>query len=249
MQGRFAEAESFEREALRLNPDDGHEPFNNLSETLARLQKWTEAESVCREAIRLKPDNPWTHYILGCSLGNQDKHVEAIAAYRESIRLNPNRTWAAHSNLGEALVEQAKSAGETPPWDEVTAEFVRAIELSKDERNLRASLATYRTLAQWDETFKRVAALQPNDPMLWIGRAQNRALTDRWAKSSAADYAKVIHKLPASYNENTEYAYLLVLLGDADGYQRFCHELVQRRKRERRRGNLADRLGRAACSM
>ena len=131
-----------DREAIRLKSNDNG-AFLGLCDTLAHLQKWTEAEAACREAIRLNPNSAFIYFVLGSSLAEQDKLVEAIAELRESLRFNPAYLWA-HLNLGEVLVSQAEAAGKTPPWDEATAEFVRAIELSQDQRNNDATIASYR---------------------------------------------------------------------------------------------------------
>ena len=86
---------------------------------------------------------------------------------------------------------------------------------------------TARELAQWDEIFDRVAKLQPDEPTLWIGRGEYHALCSQWTQA-AADFAKVVHNRPAGSDESVEYAFLLLLLDDSKGYQRFCQELIDR---------------------
>jgi tetratricopeptide (TPR) repeat protein len=71
-----------------------------------------------------------------------------------------------------------------------------------------------------------VAKLRPDEPCLWIGRAQYRALRGRWAEA-AADYAKVILSRPIE-DDCIEYAGLLLLLEDKTRYQQFCNDLVTR---------------------
>ena len=82
-------------------------------------------------------------------------------------------------------------------------------------------------MAQSDEAFDRVAQQRPADGVLWIGRAEDRALRSRWT-DALADYEKVIHQRPTAGDETTEYAYLLVLLNKTEGFEQFCRELMAR---------------------
>jgi len=105
-QGRFVEAESCFREAVRLNPDDEVNHYW-LGVALHDQGRFVEAESCFREAVRLNPDDEVNHYWLGSSLHKQERFVEAESCFREAVRLNPDDE-VNHHWLGVALRDQGR---------------------------------------------------------------------------------------------------------------------------------------------
>jgi tetratricopeptide (TPR) repeat protein len=101
--GRYEEAETAYREAIRTDPDHAT-AHNNLGVALAYLDRYAEAETAYREAIRTDPDHATAHYGLGNALINLDRYAEAETAYREAIRINPDYA-TAHYELGNALFD------------------------------------------------------------------------------------------------------------------------------------------------
>ena len=89
-------------------------------------------------------------------------------------------------------------------------------------------VAICKILAQSDEAFDRVAQQRPADGALWIGRAEDRALRSRWS-DALAEYAKVILQRPSAGDENTEYAYLLVLLNNRRAFSNSATSLSRDR--------------------
>ena len=223
-QGKRAEAETAAREAIRLNPSESGAHLG-LAIDLEMQGKHAEAQTAAREAIRLAPDRMAGYLLLATASFQQNRYAEAVVAYRDAIRLQPNEA-PLHSRLGEVLVKQAEATGGTPNWDDAAAAYVQAIDLSKGAPN-GDDQHQFRALAKHDELFDQVAKQRPDNPKLWLGRAQNRAFRGRWAEA-AADYAKVVHDLPLTSNVSTDYAYLLLLLNDTAGYQNYCKELIRR---------------------
>ena len=230
-QHKWAEAEQAAREAIRLRADF-YRANAVLGVVLSHQHKYVDALAVYRETLRLKPDDAQTYENLGEALVEHAESEsktppwdEALAAFREAIRLKLDKG-SVHSKLGVALVQQARAAGEIPPWDEAAEAFAQAIDLRK-QKHEDDNLDDFCTLGQWDELFNRVLKLRPDEPALWIGRAQSLALRGQWAEAKA-DYAKVIYDRPVNGDETTDFAYLLLVLGDTDGYQKFCHSLVER---------------------
>jgi tetratricopeptide (TPR) repeat protein len=89
-----------------------------------------------------------------------------------------------------------------------------------------ARARTYINLGLWDKAageFAAAAKALPDDPDLRVERGRFYALRNQWARA-AADYAKVIEARPVR-DDWFEYACLLLLSGDAAGYQRLCARL------------------------
>ena len=228
-QGKFAEAELAFRGSIRLNPNDSIE-HANLAKCLLDQGKLTAAEEEAREAVRVKP-NYESERCLGQVLSRQAKYAEAEAAYRDASRLKPDDALA-HCELGQVLAKQIQAAkgdaaGNMPSWDDATAEFLRAVDLSKDSRYQSPRVNVCLVLAQFDEAFDSVAKLRPDDTALWVGRAEYCGEVQPVGRSGA-DYAKVIHDRSNAGDETVEYAYLLLVLGDLPAYQNYCKELVSR---------------------
>ena len=155
--------------------------------------------------------------LLGNCLVRQGKHAEAEESFRSAVRLVPD-DYEAHMALASELVDHAEASDKTPPWDEAAGEFVRALDLSDDRLYHGSRIVVCCTIAQHDQVFDRVMKLRPDEPALWIGALEICALRNRWTEA-AADYAKVIHARPVDGDEISEYAYLLVLINDAKGFE------------------------------
>jgi tetratricopeptide (TPR) repeat protein len=126
----------------------------------------------------------------------------------------------------------AKAAAKTPPRDEVATEFARVMDLSEDNRSFASHLKNVcEHIARWDEVFDRVAKLRPKETALWVGRGQYRALREQWHQA-ASDLARVVRDRRLEDDSTFEYAGLLILDGDLEGYKKFCQELKVRLDRQ-----------------
>jgi protein O-mannosyl-transferase len=134
-QGRFDEAISHYREAIRLRGDNA-EAHYNLGLVLADQGRLDEAISRYREAIRLKHDYVEAHNNLGSALAARGRFEEAISHYREAIRLEDGFV-EAHNNLGIVLAQTGR-------FEEAIQQLRRALELDPHyaaaERNLNLAL-------------------------------------------------------------------------------------------------------------
>jgi tetratricopeptide (TPR) repeat protein len=134
-QGKFDEAISHYREAIRLRGNNA-EAHYNLGIVLADQGKFDEAISHYREAIRLKHNYVKAHNNLGYALAAQGKFDEAISHFREAIRLEDNYV-EAHNNLGIVLAQTGR-------FEEAIQQLRRALELDPHyaaaERNLNLAL-------------------------------------------------------------------------------------------------------------
>jgi tetratricopeptide (TPR) repeat protein len=104
------------------------------------------------------------------------------------------------------------------------------MDLSEDNRNFASPLKNVcEHIARWDEVFDRVAKLRPKETALWVGRGQYRALRGQWHQA-ASDLARVVRDRRVEDDSTFEYAGLLILDGDLEGYKKFCQELKVRLK-------------------
>ncbi len=215
--------------------------FANLGRAYERLNRWAEAIDVHKKCLKIrrtladqKPNDPDAKQALATSydcLARANLNSGSFAAgcdlYREFCRLMPERG-DAHAGLAEGLVMLAIASNETPPWDEAADEYVLAIDLSQDNYAPVSPRKTVcRSLARWDELFNRVVKLRPNETTLWVGRSQHWALSGQWHRA-ASDLERVVRERPLADECNVEYAGLLILDGDAQGYKKFCQELKAR---------------------
>ena len=213
----------------------------NLAVFYGRFGRIDEALKLDEETFQLAnaklgPNEDLTQSVLqnfGFTLLRPEAHAgeltyaKAITAFRESLRLNPKKGLS-HYILAVLLIRHAEAAGTTPPWDEAATEFATALDLLPHHgQSLFDRSNVCSNLARWDEAFNRVVQLRPDEPALWIGRGENRVQYSRW-KEAEADYAKVVHEQPVESNAIAEYAYLLVMSGDMNGYEKYCQTLAAR---------------------
>ena len=107
-------------------------------------------------------------------------------------------------------------------WDEAAADWTAVIRYA-GTASQRKQIA--REIARWPEVSDRVAANLPDEANLWIARAQDHALHNRW-QDAAEDYAKA--KAADSVGDALfEYAGALLLTDDRDGYEQICRDILQ----------------------
>jgi tetratricopeptide (TPR) repeat protein len=87
-QGRFEEAVSACREAIRRNPDY-YQAYANLGAAWARLGETRRAVGLYRKALKLNPRDPATQLNLGLALARLGSNVQAASHLREFLRLSP----------------------------------------------------------------------------------------------------------------------------------------------------------------
>jgi tetratricopeptide (TPR) repeat protein len=104
--GKLEKAITSYRQAIKLNPNSAW-AYNNLGETLSKLQKWDEAIAAYQEAIKLNPKPASFYYNLADAFLQQGNLDEAIAHYSKAIEIKPSFS-IGHNSLGEALAKQGK---------------------------------------------------------------------------------------------------------------------------------------------
>ena len=119
-QGRFDEAVSHCRQAVRINPNSAR-LHKSLGVTLAAQGNFGEAISSYHHALQLKPNYAEVYNYLGDALQSQGQLDEAVSSYSQALQLKPNYA-EAHNNLSVALQFKGQS-------NEAIAHLHRALEV------------------------------------------------------------------------------------------------------------------------
>jgi tetratricopeptide (TPR) repeat protein len=158
--GRYAEAETQVREALRSQPDSGM-LWKALSVCLSLQGR--DALDASRRAARLLPDDAETHANLGNALLRGTRFEDAAASYRRALEIAP-RVPEVCNNLGNAL----RGLGRP---QEAVACYARAIEekprFAEAYSNLGNALRSLGRLDQAIENFRHALEIKPQYPEAW----------------------------------------------------------------------------------
>ena len=205
-QQKYADAEPYYREAVRLEP--GNAVYNNnLGDTLFQQQKYSQAETYYNEAVRLAPDSALMHNNLGLSLEFQRKYVQAEIEYRAAVRLEPSNA-GYNNNLGDALRKQEKYLQAEPYYREAVrldpdnaykrnnlglslefqqkyleaeSEYREAVRLEATNasynNNLGDALYKQRKYAQAEPYYREAVRLEPNNSVYQENLKKIKAVT------------------------------------------------------------------------
>src|SRR5579875_3914858 len=161
--GRYAEAVTAYKEALRLKPDD-EAAWVNLGFAYDHLGQYDKAVSAEQEAIRLKPDDADAWRGLGAAYGLLGQYDKAVSASQEAIRLKPDDE-AAWVGLGVAY-------GHLEQYDKEVSAEQEAIRLKPDDADAWRGLgAAYGLLGQYDKAVsasQEAIRLKPDDEAAWF---------------------------------------------------------------------------------
>lgn len=157
--GKLAEAETFYRAAIDLDPDRPRS-WANLGLTVLRGGRIEEAIQCEREALRLDPTYVEAHNNLGIALHTMGALAEAGNHFRGALRLDPDHA-SATLNLG--VVRQ--TLGDVPGAEDL---YRRALTLGCDgarvHNNLALALAELGRLAEAEQACRDSLADQPGYP-------------------------------------------------------------------------------------
>jgi Flp pilus assembly protein TadD len=134
--GRFGEAESSWKEAIRLEsgrPTRSPWPSLNLGIMLTRLNRLDAAEARFRESIACDPGFALAHYQLGLALEKRGGTADAVAELEEAARLDPAAAEAQY-----ALARVYRRAGDNTKADRALQRF-EELKKKRDEKTGRAN--------------------------------------------------------------------------------------------------------------
>jgi tetratricopeptide (TPR) repeat protein len=155
-QKKYAEAESFCRRAIKLNPRY-LQAYSNLSFILAERGRLAEAKIMVLKAVELGLLPPAMRRDLGDWCAGLGLKSEAIDAYKGAIKLDPKDV-NSHHNLGNLYADLSRT-------DDAIAEYQRAIELQPEFAPPHNDLGIiYANLGRTDDAiaeYKRAIELDP----------------------------------------------------------------------------------------
>jgi tetratricopeptide (TPR) repeat protein len=159
LQGKFPEATTELREAIRLDPGFAR-AHAGLGLVLRALRNTQESAAAYQEAIRLDPDLIDAHNGLAVVLANQGKLNEAVAEFREIIRVDPDSA-IGYYNLAYALADLDRDV-------EAAAALREVVRINPNHYNARYNLGElFRLEGKYDDSvkqFREYLRLAPDAP-------------------------------------------------------------------------------------
>jgi tetratricopeptide (TPR) repeat protein len=111
--------------------------------------------------------------------------------------------------------------------DQGAEDLVKALSGFPDDRIVGAARDPIDMLVvSSDQAFDRAVALRPLDQQIWVARGRFLAWQSRW-KEAALAYERGVRARPF-FHDSLEYACVLVLSGDFDGYRQLCKSLNEK---------------------
>ena len=158
-EGKWNQAVTHYREALRLNPAHP-DAYNNLGVVLIKQERLKEAISYLRRAVRLTPGFAKAHNNLGKALQDLGRVDEAIGSYQKAVQLRPDFAEALN-NLGTAFEKKGR-------LDEAVAAYQEALRFKPDyafaHNNIGCAFQQQGHLSQAILSYREALRLDPNYP-------------------------------------------------------------------------------------
>jgi tetratricopeptide (TPR) repeat protein len=171
-QGAYAEALTFYRDLVELNPRRA-DALNNLGSALFKLGRYREAEDRFRQAIGANPNHPEAHNNLGNLLRRRGHFAEAEDLLRRALQLKPNYV-EARNNLGLTLVLLGRLR-------DAKAHFAKVLKVARHHADALLGLGQVAGMeGRFDEAetlFKRVLEVNPKMPSALAALAGIRKMT------------------------------------------------------------------------
>jgi serine/threonine-protein kinase len=165
-----------------------------------------------KEAIQLKPGydrNAYPDLLL--VLKARGRLNETVAAYREAIRLKPENT-ENYYQLGGLLQAQGDFAG------------ALALYRKAQERDSKDSDRKIIAIVRISEAERDAASAERNAAKTW----QTPAARGDWSAAAASCARHFAGQPPYDGGHGFEYAAVLLLSGDQEGYHKICAQLLER---------------------
>lgn len=157
--GRFAEAESLCREALRRNETDA-EAWRLLGLSQGKQNRFDDAVESYRRAVALRPDFFDAWFNLANAVRSTGNLAEAVLTYDRALALSPNHS-GSWNNRGIALLDQDR-------FTEAVESFDRALRTQPDHvgalNNRGNALQQLHRFAEASECYRGLLRIQPNHP-------------------------------------------------------------------------------------
>jgi Flp pilus assembly protein TadD len=175
--GRFAQAETHYKTALKLSPKDP-KTWNDAGYSYYLQGRWTDAERALKTAVRLAPDDERVRTNLGLTLAAQGRTKEALPLLSQS-----NGEAIGHTNLGYLLAANGQ-------LDLARQQYESALALRPDLAVAR------RALAQIDHKQALSQSAGVNPPLPAQGVRSTAHPVDPGVKQASTASIKVPPPLP-----------------------------------------------------
>jgi tetratricopeptide (TPR) repeat protein/glycosyltransferase involved in cell wall biosynthesis len=159
LQGRFAEAIAYFKNALVLQPDS-IAAATNLAVTLHQTGDLAEAATYYQRAIEIDPNCAQGQNNLGILLQDRGNIAEAVSCFQRAIALNPVYVKALN-NLGATLQQQGELQSAIVYFQQalsVNANYAPALV------NLGAAMQAKCQLSEAKRLYQRAIEAEPNNP-------------------------------------------------------------------------------------
>ncbi|MEG4317755.1 MULTISPECIES: tetratricopeptide repeat protein [unclassified Microcoleus] len=159
LQGRFAEAIAYFKNALFLQPDS-IAAATNLAVTLHQTGDLAEAATYYQRAIEIDPNCAQGQNNLGILLQDRGNIAEAVSCFQRAIALNPVYVKALN-NLGATLQQQGELQSAIVYFHQalsVNANYAPALV------NLGAAMQAKCEIAEAQRLYQRAIESEPNNP-------------------------------------------------------------------------------------
>jgi len=157
-QGKFGEAVSNYRQALKFDPNLAG-VHNNLGNVLGALGKHEEAIASYQQALKIQPDFVGGYLNLGNVFMILHKLEEAVASFQQALKISPNIAQA-HNSLGSTLAAQGKAA-------EAVVSYRQALRIKPDyveaHNNLGLALKDLGRLEEALASFQKALEIKPDN--------------------------------------------------------------------------------------
>ncbi len=112
-------------------------------------------------------------------------------------------------------------------WNGVADTYCKILDLLPEERNTFHKRAqACNELVGWPEAFAKLLEMRPKETQPWVAKARSHVLRNQWDEAAKA-YERVIDQRPLS-SDWFEYAALLLVKGDEEGYRTFVQRMIER---------------------
>jgi tetratricopeptide (TPR) repeat protein/predicted Ser/Thr protein kinase len=156
--GRLEEAERWNRQVLRADPDRAG-TLTNLAQVLRKQRRADEAVPLLRRALELRPQSVSVWNALGLALRDAGQPDEARQAFEQALALRPDHFPAA-LNLGNLLLRQGDHAGAIAAFEAAAAADPTNVRAAANLGDALARVGRIEEALQWS---LRAVSLAPGD--------------------------------------------------------------------------------------
>jgi tetratricopeptide (TPR) repeat protein len=214
--GRYADAETYFRQSVELNPKDAA-AYCNLGMALIEQNKFEAAIDALNKSIKLNSKGADAYNNLGVALHGLGRDQEAKAAYEQALRIDPN-TKNARSNLerneaslkrgnANAAFRQAYDAAAKGQHAEAERLYRKVIELNPQDaaahNNLGLTLQSQGRLPEAKAEFEQALKINPNDKSARssLDFLDGKMRQEKAAAQAKEDQARDVTAVPKIHNK------------------------------------------------